>query len=74
MQTIYFSPKASGLLGALGRPTVLAANGLICTGTDDGKVVVHDFKQSLICICESNVQGISALLHAGAHLSNISFR
>jgi vacuolar protein sorting-associated protein 8 len=63
MQTIYLSPKASGLLGAssLGRPTVLAANGLICTGTDDGKVVVHDFKQSLICICESNVQGIFAL-------------
>ena len=64
MQTIYLSPKASGLLGALslGRPTVLAANGLICTGTDDGKVVVHDFKQSLICICESNLQGISTLL------------
>ena len=74
MQTIYLSPKASGLLGALGRPTVLAANGLICTGTDDGKVVVHDFKQTLICICESNVQGISSLLHAGIHLSNISFR
>ena len=76
MRTIYLSPKASGLLGAssLGRPTVLAANGLICTGTDDGKVVVHDFKQSLICICESNVQGISALLHAGTHQSNISFR
>lgn len=76
MQTIYLSPKASGLLGAssLGRPTVLAANGLICTGTVDGKVVVHDFKQSLICICESNVQGISALLHAGTHLSNISSR
>jgi hypothetical protein len=76
MHTIYLSPKASGLLGAsyLGRPTVLAANGLICTGTDDGKVVVHDFKQSLICICESNVQGISALLHASTHLFNYFFR
>jgi hypothetical protein len=76
IQTIYLPPKASGLLGAssLGRPTVLAANGLICTGTDDGKVVVHDFKQSLICICESNVPGISALLHAGTHPFDISPR
>lgn len=75
MQTIYrnLSPKVSNLLGtsSLGRPTVLAANGLICTGTDDGKVVVHGFKQSLICICESNVQGIFILLRTGTHLSNL---
>ena len=73
MQTLYtkLPPKASGLLGtsSLGRPTVLAANGLICTGTDNGKVVVHDFKQTLICVCEGNVQGISSLFHAGAHLT-----
>lgn len=72
MQIIFtkLSPKASGLLGAssLGRPTVMAANGLICTGTDDGKVVVHDFKQSLICICENNLQGISRLLRSNASI------
>ena len=73
MRTIYptLPPKASGLLGtsSLGRPTVLAANGLICTGTDDGKVVVHDFKQSLICICENNVQGISSPFHVETRLT-----
>jgi len=78
MPTIYtnLSPKASNLLSisSLGRPTVLAANGLICTGTDDGKVVVHDFKQTLICICESNVQGSFSLLHAGTYLTFLSCR
>ncbi|KAF8161128.1 vacuolar protein sorting-associated protein [Crassisporium funariophilum] len=40
-------------------PTVLAANGLLCIGTADGRVAVYDFKQSLICICASNVAGTS---------------
>ncbi|KAF8973231.1 vacuolar protein sorting-associated protein [Flammula alnicola] len=62
-QTMYSkaSQKASNILGAPlpGSPTVLAANGLICIGTTEGKVVVHDFKQSLICICESPILGFS---------------
>ncbi|KAF9471456.1 lateendosome to vacuole transport-family protein [Pholiota conissans] len=60
-QTMYSkaSQKASNMLGAplLGSPTVLAANGLICIGTTEGKVVVHDFKQTLICVCESQSLG-----------------
>lgn len=58
-QTIFSkaSQKASSLLGTptLGFPTTLAANGLLCIGTTEGKVVVHDFKQVLLCVCESNV-------------------
>ncbi|GLB37457.1 putative to vacuole [Lyophyllum shimeji] len=47
------SQKLSSVLGApfLGNPTVLAANGLICVGTDQGKICVYDFKQNLKCIC-----------------------
>ncbi|EJD02930.1 lateendosome to vacuole transport-family protein [Fomitiporia mediterranea MF3/22] len=45
--------KANAILGSpvLGSPTVLAANGLICIGTDSGRVFVFDFKQELKCIC-----------------------
>ncbi|OSD06995.1 hypothetical protein PYCCODRAFT_1359573 [Trametes coccinea BRFM310] len=45
--------KASSLLGiqSVGSPTVLAANGLICIGTDAGLVLVFDFKQTLRCVC-----------------------
>ncbi|KAI0929914.1 hypothetical protein AcV5_006753 [Taiwanofungus camphoratus] len=48
--------KASTLLGTenVGSPTVLAANGLICVGTDAGKVLVFDFKQNLRCVCGNN--------------------
>ncbi|KAJ7703147.1 Golgi CORVET complex core vacuolar protein 8-domain-containing protein [Mycena rosella] len=52
--------KASSLLGpsSLGSPTVLAANGLICIGTDNGTICVYDFKQSLKCVCgNSDVAG-----------------
>ncbi|KAJ7287486.1 Golgi CORVET complex core vacuolar protein 8-domain-containing protein [Mycena rebaudengoi] len=51
--------KASSILGppSLGAPTVLAANGLICVGTDDGKICVYDFKQSLKCVCGNDVAG-----------------
>lgn len=47
------SQKASTLLGTVnaGSPTVLAANGLICIGTDTGQVLVFDFKQNLKCTC-----------------------
>lgn len=45
--------KANAVLGSpiLGSPTVLTANGLICIGTDTGRVFVFDFKQHLKCIC-----------------------
>lgn len=48
--------KASSLIGApsLGSPTVLAANGLVCIGTDTGKILVFDFKQNMKCVCGSN--------------------
>lgn len=45
--------KAAAILGAptAGSPTVLAANGLICVGTDIGRILVFDFKQNLKCVC-----------------------
>ena len=50
-------PKASALLGTHGSPTVLVANGLICVGTDTGRVLVFDFKQTLKCICGHEASG-----------------
>ncbi|KAH9839218.1 Golgi CORVET complex core vacuolar protein 8-domain-containing protein [Rhodofomes roseus] len=52
------SQKVASLLGTenIGSPTVMAANGLICVGTDTGKVVVFDFKQNLKCICGAEGQ------------------
>lgn len=46
--------KVVSLLGtpSLGSPTVLAANGMICIGTDLGRVLVFDFKQNLKCVCD----------------------
>lgn len=54
------SQKTSTLLGAQssGSPTVLAANGLICVGTDSGRVLVFDFKQSLKCVCGAESAGM----------------
>ncbi|KAL1748784.1 Golgi CORVET complex core vacuolar protein 8-domain-containing protein [Schizophyllum fasciatum] len=56
-QHVYSSnpQKTASLLGApaIGAPTVLAANGLICVGTDNGKTSVYDFTQNLKCICGS---------------------
>lgn len=53
------SQKASNVLGAslLGQPTVMTTNGFICIGTTEGKVVLYDFMQSPIAVCESNVPG-----------------
>ncbi|KAF5370704.1 hypothetical protein D9758_002023 [Tetrapyrgos nigripes] len=52
--------KTSSLLGSsIGFPTTLAANGLICIGTDDGQICVYDFKQNLKCICKNGTAGKS---------------
>jgi hypothetical protein len=42
----------------LGTAMVLAANGMICIGTETGLVAVFDFKQTLKCICGTEVFGI----------------
>jgi len=51
--------KAQAVLGApaIGAPTVMAANGLICIGTESGRVLVFDFKQTLKCICGDSAPG-----------------
>lgn len=56
-------PKASSVLGVspLGSPTVLVANGLICVGTDEGRICVYDFKQTFKCVCGSDPSGSSFL-------------
>jgi hypothetical protein len=53
--------KASSVLGdpITGAPMVMAANGFICVGTDKGRIFVFDFKQTLKCICGSDVSGNS---------------
>ncbi|KAH8828006.1 Golgi CORVET complex core vacuolar protein 8-domain-containing protein [Flagelloscypha sp. PMI_526] len=55
--------KAAALLGseAIGTPTVLAANGLICVGSDLGRVCVYDFKQNLKCICGSTSDDLGSV-------------
>jgi len=57
-----YSPKPSKALSAtgaanLGIPTVMAANGLICVGTETGFVCVFDFKQNLKCVCGTDAVG-----------------
>ncbi|KAG8879103.1 Vacuolar protein sorting-associated protein 8 [Tulasnella sp. 331] len=48
------SQKASALLGSSwGTATTIAANGLICMGTDVGYTVVFDFRQQFKLICGS---------------------
>jgi hypothetical protein len=53
------SNKAQAVLGApaIGSPTVMAANGLICIGTESGRILVFDFKQTLKCICGDPASG-----------------
>jgi vacuolar protein sorting-associated protein 8 len=53
------SNKAQAVLGApvTGAPTVMAANGFICIGTQSGRVLVFDFKQTLRCICGDSAAG-----------------
>ncbi|KAI0316445.1 Golgi CORVET complex core vacuolar protein 8-domain-containing protein [Amylostereum chailletii] len=59
-QAVYSKPsqKAAAILGTsgAGTPLVMAANGLICIGTDGGRAFVFDFKQSLKCICGDPAQ------------------
>ncbi|KAI0245579.1 hypothetical protein BJV78DRAFT_1107102, partial [Lactifluus subvellereus] len=70
------SNKAQAVLGApgagAGAPTVMAANGLICIGTEGGRVLVFDFKQTLMCICgdptaETTVGAVTALALSHDH-------
>ncbi|KAK7687015.1 hypothetical protein QCA50_009514 [Cerrena zonata] len=59
------SSKAASILGtpSVGSPTVLVSNGLVCVGTDLGKILVFDFKQNLKCVCgdDSRVGPVTAL-------------
>ncbi|KXN92455.1 hypothetical protein AN958_08014, partial [Leucoagaricus sp. SymC.cos] len=66
--------KAMTVLGARGfeTPTVLAANGYICIGTSDGKILVYDFRQNLKCVCgdessDSRVGAVTALALSHDH-------
>jgi hypothetical protein len=43
-------------------PTVLAANGYVCVGTSDGKILVYDFRQNLQCLCGQDLPGESLLI------------
>ncbi|KAH9054311.1 Golgi CORVET complex core vacuolar protein 8-domain-containing protein [Lactarius vividus] len=68
------SSKAQAVLGAaaVGTPTVLAANGLICVGMDNGRILVFDFKQTLKCVCgnpetEKTVGAVTALALSHDH-------
>ena len=36
---------------------MLAANGLICVGMDNGRILVFDFKQTLKCVCGDPATG-----------------
>ena len=49
----HHAQKVASLLGTphTGSPTALAANGLVCIGTDTGNIFVFDFKQNLKCVC-----------------------
>ena len=60
--------KANSVLGTpvLGSPTVLAANGLICIGTDAGRVFVFDFKQHLKCVCGDENSGTFTRYHTSS--------
>ena len=53
------SNKVQAMLGAsaVGAPMVMAANGLICIGTESGRILVFDFKQTLRCICGDPASG-----------------
>lgn len=58
------SSKAASVLGtpSVGSPTVLVCNGLVCVGTDLGRILVFDFKQNLKCVCGNNPRGMRCSL------------
>ena len=62
--------KAAIVLGASnpGSPTALAANGLICVGTDAGRIFVFDFKQTLLGICGNDASGCYLLVLCVDHV------
>lgn len=52
------SAKAAAILDShMGRPTALAAHGVVCIGTDTGRTFVFDFRQQLKCVCGSEATG-----------------
>jgi vacuolar protein sorting-associated protein 8 len=59
--------KAAAVLGAqnVGSPLVMAANGFVCLGTDTGRVLVYDFKQTLKCVCGDPAMGTYGSLRFG---------
>jgi hypothetical protein len=52
-------------------PTVLVANGYVCVGTSDGKILVYDFRQNLQCLCGQDSPG-EILLIACLYLKFLS--
>lgn len=58
--------KAAAILGTpvTGSPTVIAANGLVCIGTDAGRILVFDFKQNLKCVCVPSGRYASSANHS----------
>lgn len=66
--------KAMTVLGARGfeAPTVLAANGYVCIGTSDGKILVYDFRQTMKCVCgedspDNRIGAVTALALSHDH-------
>lgn len=56
-----FSSKAAVILDThMGKPTVIAAGGLLCIGTDTGRTYVFDFKQKFKFVCEPETPGEDA--------------
>lgn len=50
--------EAAAVDSHMGRPTALAAHGVVCIGTDTGRTFVFDFRQQLKCVCGSEASGI----------------
>ena len=64
------SNKAQAVLGAapaIGSPTVMAANGLVCIGTESGRILVFDFKQTLKCVCGDPASGALSIQPTTPH-------
>ncbi|KAK2463245.1 hypothetical protein APHAL10511_004900 [Amanita phalloides] len=71
------SQKANSVLGTrpASRSTALAANGMICVGTEDGSVHVFDFMQTPRCVCGTDLNGaepFSALNYWAASIDTVN--